>query len=1630
MDEPKCIKDIVTNLDYPNCLIFVNGHQKDENYIIRDGEICTIRQYAGGFWDGVVNVFEKVADFVMDVQDTIEGGFEYLGGVLSGDEAMKDNAKNKIITAWTTNRFDDEPDAPTTITATAKTPTSTGQLVDIPTIAGAKNTSANGSPFPYVMGKHRYSPRYISSYRLLSGVDGENQTYHGLYLLGLGDIDAKDFKLGQIDLNPNSDNVVNSVIASGYNTAFFPNARLEIAQSGHDLSLYPDMIFEEQRSTELTNIDGNNGLTAYAFSAPYPRELELEFTFKGLGYYDADSKFNPLSVDIRVEYSTDGGNTFKPFAPIGATQTGRTITIENMGGGIQRVTGKKAKTMRFVAHLNLSHDEALSVTNDVVEFRVKRVSAKKETSQTVKQVFDDVYLTGIRTWCYDPTADNSVELKPQKPFNASSRDKTTRLAFEVVASDAMSDTLDELNCMVSGKYRTVEKRADGSYGGWTDSKTYTDNPASIVLDILTNKYLRGEYAYSDSELDIESFREFYIWCDTVNETKPKYRCNGIMTTQTRTDEMVNRICSIGRAFKTLNGRKWGICIDNERDTPVMVINNQSILSASNQISFDELPDAYRVSFVNELLGYKTDERDIFFDYATEAEWKRANPNKEPTVSQISVMYITNPEDVYRYVKGVIARKVCRNEIWQRTLGIDGNLLEVGNLATLQDDTIMVGIGDGAEITAIDYDYGYIKGFATDGMFPVDDLTKRYGVKIEQADGVNEPRIQTYEVKTDHTGVYSYFEFVSPISVDAELLPSVGDILSFGEYDSITTDVLVFAKRANGDGTFDFTLVPYNAGVYAEPSTVPPHVSYITQPTDFSNVPVPQRYATVEDLVNGLSEVSNKQADYWTAIARDGVVTPDEKVTLDKEWQTVTGEKTLITEKIDKLGAKTREEYTNYISAYNNLYTYLNDTISVFDDMSTSTIINSDEFIDMYNKFYIALDIVKTYIDYNDIKETLTNRVPIMNISAPYIKCTKMDEGGSYLEFDPPELTVSATLFDGEKSFPYKGVFEIYINNETVPFYDSKKTESEITIEVPPYTTQMHFILRDSMGLVIFDNEYRDVISKKDKFNLAITNKYQLIKNSTDDIQMYIPSVVVGTMGTNEKPTDIIATCNDDIDIVLDGNVINFSNKSQFQKETVINVDAFVDGDILDVFGFVSGDDVIILGIEDSVLGDTDAGLIQSSITIRDYDTETFRVNMEKADGKYLGNIYNITTNQEQRERTGYYYGLPDNPNTGDYFSYAGDNIDKFKNGLTYIYNGVDWGVDDKAEHNVTSLPNMLNTLDDDADSPSYTDNGAYNRLFVKALLADKAFIRDLLTETLIISKNGSISSSDYVPNLSGFCLQNITDDETGEIHSQFECTDGLFRGNIESGSLVSVRGSDRSRVFDFDNFGEIICRTLSQKGVTQGENSGIVLYNGVQYNHFNYSFNWDDSYSTYKLQMVYRCELDANYYPIAPDWMDITTKLPSQTTRYGYNYVLIWREYTIRAITETCYFGATGTNGIPETIVSGVNTRYEVGGYKEWVESQERNLSRSALSDYVPPYLGRVGVQQGWDKEKQHLGIWLAPEIYIAISLIVSHLPRVQFSLDMTASTGYVRLLNPTSYDENLLSGTLYVENGYVKIKQ
>lgn len=655
------------------------------------------------------------------------------------------------------------------------------------------------------------------------------------------------------------------------------NQQLELRQNEEEVGLYPQKVVQETFNTELLHPEGADALIVQPFSAKYPQKVQIEIQFQNLIKYNDDGSKEDNEVEIGIGYSLDGGATYKPFSDFSAPNSAIKVTDNGTGifadgSGTYKITkfkGQKNKAMRFVAEKNFTFSEVFNtdtvtkLKNNAIEFKILRIREDKSESNNKLQY--KVYFSAIRTWCYDYNQSKDAgKLIAQKPLAEKYMKMTARLGFKIKAGDELNGQLDELNVVMRSRARyctiTEDKNGEKKYS-WSNDTQPTNNPASLALMVLQHP-MRGEYAYADDQLDLDSFGKFYEWCNQTdaelsNSDCRKYTANGILSKEIKTLDLVNQILAVGHGKLVMNGNKYAVWFDHPQDTPVMILNNQNVLEANNSKAFTEEIDGFSVKFIDSINDYQEDTQICVPKNTTKAVDKYKLEN-------LDVPWITDIARVYRYCMYNLACRKLRPEVWNRKVGVDGNLIEIGNLVLLQDDTLSVGIGDGAEITEVTTSDNYITSIKVDYPFAVSDTSQTYGVKIQHADSSYGVKIRTYELKTfSKTGEYTELTFAgSGVSLDEIVVPNIGDIVAFGLFERITTEAICFEKQEQGDGSFQLKLVPYQEDVYfAEYGSIPEFKTNVTSPkyngnSISSEIPKP----TYDDITTIAQTVNNETTE--------------------------------------------------------------------------------------------------------------------------------------------------------------------------------------------------------------------------------------------------------------------------------------------------------------------------------------------------------------------------------------------------------------------------------------------------------------------------------------------------------------------------------------------------------------------------------------------------------------------------------------------------------------------------------------------------------------------------------------------------------------------------------------------------
>lgn len=109
---------------------------------------------------------------------------------------------------------------------------------------------------------------------------------------------------------------------------------------------------------------------------------------------------------------------------------------------------------------------------------------------------------------------------------------------------------------------------------------------------------------------------------------------------------------------------------------------------------------------------------------------------------------------------------------------------------------------------------------------------------------------------------------------------------------------------------------------------------------------------INSLSTSVQTVGQKQQDYFSSIADDTIITPGEKKTLKKEWNTIQQTYASIIELAKERNLDDTVNFINLKTRYNELYAYLFTKLKVFDNMSENTTIpNTRTFTETYNNYY-------------------------------------------------------------------------------------------------------------------------------------------------------------------------------------------------------------------------------------------------------------------------------------------------------------------------------------------------------------------------------------------------------------------------------------------------------------------------------------------------------------------------------------------------------------------------------------------------------------------------------------------------------------------------------------------------------
>lgn len=461
------------------------------------------------------------------------------------------------------------------------------------------------------------------------------------------------------------------------------------------------------------------------------------------------------------------------------------------------VTKNTKSTIRFTASKTFTAEESYDKT---ITLKIKRITPKLSGDAN-----ETALLQYINTYCFDAIKSSSSELIPCRPVEQPFRDKTLRIGLKLAANANTEASLEQINVLCGGCARTW----DGMQ--WSEEKTITRNPASWVLEILTSDtHLHSKY--DDSELDLQSFGAYYEYC-----AENEFYCDGIILKGEKKRDILDKILTESNAVLFFNTEGLlEIAIDKLENTPVALLNSQSIKSIVYTKNLGRKPTGYKTVYTNRNSWKVVTE--YFMNDGRTSYTEGLDVLKETTLN-----YITDHNHAFKYIHFQSRKNIlCPRKI-KVSVGMEGDYYPLFSKVLLQMRQLKIGI-QSSIIKSISQNTGVIQ--ITDYVDFIQG--KRYGVII-QAMNDNGRALMFAEVSG--TGKTKTLNIVDT-DYDWEILPEQGNILSFGYLDdengfsTITSPMKIMAIEKGTDHGWELTLSDYNEALY-ETGEIPEYKSNIT-----------------------------------------------------------------------------------------------------------------------------------------------------------------------------------------------------------------------------------------------------------------------------------------------------------------------------------------------------------------------------------------------------------------------------------------------------------------------------------------------------------------------------------------------------------------------------------------------------------------------------------------------------------------------------------------------------------------------------------------------------------------------------------------------------------------------------------
>ena len=626
-----------------------------------------------------------------------------------------------------------------------------------PSIRGGRNQMRQYGFIPVLFGKRRiYADLATNPYTLVNS----NKSLYLYQLFCVGqkdiDIDTDSFKIGETPLIEYSETKDMSKILSGQDD----HIRIGITHGTARPPLITKCVHEEQMNKVLKHAldDGTDGSIVWT-TPDETDEINIDIFFhNGLGKYDDEGKLEAASVGVAAFYKRYDHDD-SHYTKIGYFGQNNSDIV----------SGKILKTIRRTTSVS-------GLTPNKYTVKVIRLSEDSTDSKTI----DDVYVGSIRA------------MKNESPVSEERCRQITLIALKLKATEKLNGMVDQLNFEARSQLPV--------FNGNEISYSSSSNPASAAMYAMQGEF--SQQKLSDSEIDFDSFRNLYQWCENHS-----YECNAYLTESMAISELLSSIGSTCRTEITRINGKMRALQDIERNSFVQMFSPRNSSGYEESILLSEIPDEMKLGFVDSENGFAENEVAV---YNTPNGAKNGEVATSQTVNLWGITDSVQARKLGMYKYAVSKRRAL---IHKFTADFEYLMCQKGDWIKYAGDLALAGICQGRIAERIVNQEGKIAGFFLDEECPMES-GKSYGLRVRKKDGIcTIIYLQNTAGEEENDGKQVLLR--NPIALSSS--PDEGDLFYFGEVRSSkledSIDLVVTDIQCSDDLTAELTCVDYAPEIF-------------------------------------------------------------------------------------------------------------------------------------------------------------------------------------------------------------------------------------------------------------------------------------------------------------------------------------------------------------------------------------------------------------------------------------------------------------------------------------------------------------------------------------------------------------------------------------------------------------------------------------------------------------------------------------------------------------------------------------------------------------------------------------------------------------------------------------------------